>query len=179
MIVISSCSLMNLFADETAFHKADKVINFGFGVGSDLYSTRFHTQIGVPLLSASLEVGVNDGIIDNGSIGIGGYLLYTSYKEDLINWGYNYKNLIIGARGTFHYPFVSKLDSYTGIVLGYNFSNSKEFGVSPGNNLEAKPGGLVYAWFIGLRYYFTDKFAGMAELGVGITYLNLGVALKF
>ena len=36
----------------------------------------------------------------------------------------------------------------------------------------------AYSWFVGARYYFTDKLAGMAELGYGITYLNLGVSLK-
>ena len=177
LFLICSCCLTELFAQEPAFKNGDKVLNIGFGIGSDLYS-RYHYKIGIPLVSASLEVGVKDGVIEKGSIGVGGYLGYTSYKEDIINFGYSYKSIIIGVRGSFHYPIVSKLDSYTGIMLGYNISSAKSFG-SSSNNFDAKPGGLVFAWFVGGRYYFSNNFAGMAELGVGIVYLNLGVAFKF
>ena len=30
---------------------------------------------------------------------------------------------IIGVRGSFHYPLVDKLDTYTGLALGYDISN--------------------------------------------------------
>jgi len=39
-------------------------------------------------------------------------------------------------------------------------------------------GGLVYAGFIGARYYFTPKFAAKAELGYGIALINIGVSIK-
>jgi len=60
-------------------------------------------------------------------------------------------------------------------------SSSKEYGNAGiyGNLYSASAGGVAYSWFIGGRYYFSDKFAGMLELGYGITYLNLGIALKF
>ena len=115
-----------------------------------------------------------------GSIGIGGYLGYSSYKWEYSGWGWKYSNFILGVRGVFHYPLVAKLDTYTGLLLGYNIASSKETGAAIGGyNYSASSGGVVGAWFVGARYYFTDKFAVMGELGYGITYLNLGVALKF
>jgi len=39
--------------------------------------------------------------------------------------------------------------------------------------------GIAKAFYIGGRYYFTDNLAGMIELGYGIAYLNIGIALKF
>ena len=47
-------------------------------------------------------------------------------------------------------------------------------GAFPGTSV----GGLVYAGFIGARYYFTPKLAAMAELGYGIAILNIGVSFK-
>jgi hypothetical protein len=171
-------SLTQLLAQESTFKQGDKVLNVGIGLGSTLYTGSFY-KAGVPPLSASLEFGVKDGILDKGSIGIGGYLGYSSYKWTYLGWGWKYTNIILGVRGVFHYPLVSKLDTYTGLLLGYNIATSKEFG-SPvlGYDYSASSGGVVGAWFVGARYYFSDKFAVMGELGYGITYLNLGIALK-
>jgi hypothetical protein len=37
----------------------------------------------------------------------------------------------------------------------------------------------VSSFFVGGRYYFSEFFAAMLELGYGVSYLNIGVALKF
>jgi hypothetical protein len=172
-------SLTQMLAQESTFSKGDKVLNLGIGFGSGFYSGTYY-KTSVPPISASFEVGVKDGVIDKGSIGVGGYFAYASHKWEYSGWGWKYTDLIIGARGTFHYPLVNKLDTYTGLVLGYHVASSKEFGNSiPGYDYSASAGGMIYSWFVGGRYYFSEKFGAMAELGVGIVYLNLGVALKF
>ena len=178
LLVVALLSLNQLIAQESTFVKGDKVLNLGLGLGSTLYTGSYYKS-SVPPLSASLEVGVKDGIIDKGSIGIGGYLGYSAHKWDYLGWGYKYSNIILGVRGNFHYPLVDKLDTYTGLLLGYNIATSKEFGTAVyGYNYSASSGGLVAAWFVGARYYFSDKFGVMAELGYGITYLNIGISLK-
>ena len=173
-------SLTQLLAQESTFKQGDKVINLGIGLGSTLYTGSYY-KIGVPPISASLEIGVADGILDKGSIGVGGYLGYSSHKYSYAYYTYTdswtYSNFIIGARGVFHYPLVNKLDTYTGLLLGFNIASSKWTGTGT-ETTHASSGGVAYSWFIGGRYYFTDKFAGMLELGYGITYLNIGVALK-
>ena len=40
-------------------------------------------------------------------------------------------------------------------------------------------GGFIWSGFIGGRYFFSDNFAGMLELGSDIAYMNLDVAFKF
>ena len=179
LLIAVSFSLTQLRAQEPTFSKGDKALNLGFGFGNTLYSgTYYKSQI--PPLSASFEVGVADNVIDEkGVIGVGGYLGYSSYKYEYSGWGWKYSNLILGARGSFHYPLVDKLDTYTGLLLGYNISSSKEFGtIIPGYDYSSSSGGTVFAWFLGARYYFKDNFGVMAELGYGITYLNLGVTFK-
>ena len=168
-----------MFGQESTFNKGDKVLNLGIGFGTGLYSGSYY-KTSVPPISASFEVGVKDGVIDKGSIGVGAYVAYAAHKYDYLGWGWKYSNLIIGARGSFHYPLVNKLDTYTGLVLGYNIVTAKEFGTSVlGYDYSASSSGLTYAWFVGARYYFSQAFGVMAELGVGITYLNIGVSLKF
>jgi hypothetical protein len=179
LLFVAVFSLTQLLAQESTFKQGDKVLNLGIGFGSTFYSGTGY-KAGIPPISASLEFGVKDGVLDKGSIGIGGYLGYSSHKWEYNNWGWKYTNIILGVRGVFHYPLVDKLDTYTGLLLGYNIATSKEFGTAVfGYNYSASSGGVAYSWFVGGRYYFTDKFAGMLELGYGITYLNLGVALKF
>ncbi|MCB9024666.1 MAG: hypothetical protein H6542_08910 [Lentimicrobiaceae bacterium] len=88
-------------------------------------------------------------------------------------------NLIIGARGSFHYPLIDKLDTYTGLMIGMNIVSAKETGdIDPLYNYSASSSGVIWSWYAGGRYYFSDKFAAMAEIGYGIAWLNLGVALK-
>ena len=84
-----------------------------------------------------------------------------------------------GQGGSFHYPLVDKIDTYTGILLGYQIINPKEFGnFVTGTNYSSASSGVIWSWFAGGRYYLSEKMAAMAEIGYGITYLNLGVALR-
>jgi len=179
VLLVAVFSLTQLTAQESTFKQGDKVLNLGLGLGSTLYTGSYY-KAGIPPISASLEFGVKDGVLDKGSIGIGGYLGYSSHKWEYSNaWGWKYTNIIVGVRGVFHYPLVNKLDTYTGLLLGYDIASSKEYGTPYlGYNYSASSGGVAYSWFVGGRYYFSDKFAGMLELGYGITYLNIGVALK-
>jgi hypothetical protein len=65
--------LTQLVAQESTFQKGDKALNLGIGIGSTLYSGSYYKS-GIPPISASFEVGVADGILDKGTIGVGGYL---------------------------------------------------------------------------------------------------------
>lgn len=179
LLVVAVFTFTQLVAQEPTFEKGDKVLNLGIGFGSGLYTGTYY-KTSVPPISASLEFGVADGVLEKGSIGVGPYLAYSSHKWEYSGWGWKYSNIYIAARGVFHYPLVDKLDTYTGLTLGYNIATSSEYGNSvPGYDYNSSSGGLLYAWFVGARYYFSDSFGVMAELGVGIVYLNLGIALKF
>lgn len=165
---------------ESTFKLGDKVLNLGLGIGSTLYRGSFYTT-SVPPISASLEVGVvEDFIVEDLTLGVGGYLGYSSSRYRWSGfgseWGWNYNYIIVGGRGAVHYPLVEKLDTYTGLMLGFNIVSSTTVGDVTGS---ASSGGLVYSWYAGGRYYLSDSFAVMAELGYGIAYLTIGVSLKF
>jgi hypothetical protein len=171
-------ALTRLQGVDPTFVKGDKALNLGIGIGATWYSgTGYQGQ--VPPVSASLEFGVVDNVLEKGVVGVGPYLGYSSYKWEYQDWGYKYSNIILGARGTFHYPLVEKLDTYVGILLGYQILSAKEFGTPVGFDYSASSSGISTAGFVGARYYFKELIGVLAELGYGITYLNLGIVLKF
>jgi hypothetical protein len=171
-IVLVTFSVASLTAQETTFNKGDKVLNLDLGLGSAIYSGVGYSSV-VPPLSASLEIGIVDNILEKGSVGVGGYLGFSSHKTSY----WRSTSIIIGPRGAFHYALVDKLDTYAGLIIGYNVYSSKWIGSGFEIN-DASSGGIVSSEFIGARYYFSDSFAANAELGVGISYLSIGVSLK-
>jgi len=170
-------SVTMMQAQENMFDVGDKAVNLGIGIGSTLYSGSYYNR-GFPAVSFSYEQGVVDEVLEKGVIGILGYVGYASYKYDYLGWGYKYSNIIFGAGGLFHYPLIDKLDTYAGVLLGYNIVTATEFGTPIGWDYNASSGGIVFSGFVGARYYFTERFAAFAQVGYGIAYLTLGVSVK-
>lgn len=164
---------------QNTFNKGDKVVNLGVGLGNTLYIGSGYSSK-TPPISATFEMGVKDELFDEkSSLGIGGYLGYSGATWEYLGWGWKYSNVIIGIRGVGHYQLWERFDTYSGILLGYDIVTTKEIGTIPGyTNYNKSTSGLAWSWFVGGRYYFTEKFSGMLELGYGIAYLNLGVSMK-
>jgi len=181
LLLVALFSFGILTASAQDVKKGDKVLNLGVGFGTALYSGSGYTG-SVPPISGSLEVILKDDLFDGkGALGVGGYLGYAAYKWKYsgFDYGWKYSNIIIGPRGYLHYNILDKLDTYAGLMLGYNVVSSSSYGsYSYGGNYSASASGFIFSGFIGARYFFNDKWAGMVELGSGIAYLNLGVALK-
>lgn len=168
---------LNVNAQNT-FNKGDKVVSLGIGLGDYIGGSGYKTSI--PPIALSGEMGIVDGLInDRASIGIGGYAAYLSKKyEWRSDLSFKYTYLIFGAKGAFHFQFVDKLDTYAGVLLGYNVASVK----LGDDDFDYKPeaaGGVAYSTFAGARYFFKENFAAYAELGYGIAALELGIALKF
>jgi len=178
-VLLSAIVLLGTIVTANAqiFQKGNHVANLGIGIGNARYSSGASSSI--PPISASYEVGIVDNIFDKANIGIGGYLGYTSAKWDFGS-GYSVKStdFIIGVRGALHYQFVEKLDTYAGLMIAYDVNSWKTTGETFGYATSSSYGGIFVPGFVGARYYFSENFAGMAELGWGIAYLNLGVSLK-
>jgi len=175
--IVSCLVLLQLVAQEPVFVKGDKVFNLGIGVGAPIFSIAYNQAL-VPPVSGSMEIGIVDKVLEKGVVGVGPYVGFLSYRWRFSNYSARYSNTIIGVRGNFHYPLIDKLDTYTGLLLGYKIVKVTETG-DPYNNYADTSSQISWAWFIGGRYYFKENFAAMLELGYGVAYLNLGVALKF
>ncbi|MDR2928799.1 MAG: hypothetical protein LBV41_11475 [Cytophagaceae bacterium] len=101
--------------------------------------------------------------------------------ELVIGGTYEWKHttMIIGVRGALHYQFINKLDTYGGLMLGYNIHSSSAIGDASKYGTPSSFGGFDWELFIGGRYYFTDNIGAFLELGYGVAVANVGVTFKF
>jgi hypothetical protein len=154
-------------AQEPMFVKGDKAINIG--IGFDNYTN----------ISLSGEYCMIDGIADKGSIGAG---IYAGIGYSILNpWYYsNSFRALGGVRGTFHYPFIEKLDTYAGIGIGLQFTSwsydDEYWGYLNDGYTDI---GLNSGFFVGARYLLTDNFTVFGEAGYGLGYLTAGISFKF
>jgi hypothetical protein len=72
---------------------------------------------------------------------------------------------------------VDGIDTYGRVMLGYNAS-SIDVDNSALEDLFPTYGGLLYGFFIGGRYHFTDHLGDFAEVGYGISWIQLGLTYK-
>lgn len=161
-VVIFSIAIIVPDAQAQWEGKGSKDLNIGVGLGSTLGG-------GLPI-GASFDVGFNE------NIAIGGYAGYAGYSQDFGFFKANYSYILLGARGTYHIELVENVDTYAGLMLGYNVASVSIDGGGAGN--VAAGGGFLWGGIIGARYMFSDKFGGMAELGNGIAWLQIGLTVK-
>ena len=138
-------------------------INGGIGLGHNLSGSG-----GMPI-NLAVDYGINE------EVSVGGYVGYLSSKENFGTGEWKYSNLIVGGRATYHKEFVEDIDTYGGIILGYNAATAEWNG--PGN-ATASAGGIVYQGFVGARYHFTESLGAYGELGFGIAVLQLGLTFR-
>ncbi|SHN26710.1 hypothetical protein SAMN04488057_11522 [Cyclobacterium lianum] len=186
LFTFSCIFLLSLYFSDAkgqAFDKGTKVISAGVGIGSSLGSFSHNSQ--TPALSVQYEQGVWDAGED-GVISLGGYAGYKSFGWDTETSGFNssasWKYTIIGLRSAYHYQGLDNedLDVYAGLMLAANLLNytyTDSQGNRQGSGNFGNSTGLTI--YLGGRYYFSPMAAGFAEIGYGISYLNLGLALRF
>ncbi len=164
------------------FTSGTNVVGLGVGLGG---TYGFAYTSSSPAISANFEHGMGFRA-GPGTVGIGGYLGYKSVTNswDLVYTHYDYTTtyMMLGARGTYHYNdwhHSDKLDTYAGVLLGWNIASSTHFADSPYYTYTYPSGGFSSSLFAGARYYFSDAFGVYGEVGYGISYLTLGLAFKF
>jgi opacity protein-like surface antigen len=73
--------------------------------------------------------------------------------------------------------FPSNIDLYAGIGIGFNFISHKR----PENIDLEDNGGFNFGYhvFAGARYYFKPYASVFAELGYGLSFLNVGLTIRY
>ncbi len=156
LIAFISFGISHSYSQNETFSKGTNAINLGVGVAS------FRS---FPI-TASYEIGIIDGILDKGTIGVGGIVGFRTYTS----LGYRYTSYNFGIRAAFHYYLVENLDLYAGAMVGFSYF-ATYYGVNPNQ--------LFPGAYVGARYYFSPNFGVMAEAGAGISNINGGIVFKF
>ncbi|HBL76922.1 MAG: hypothetical protein A2W90_00855 [Bacteroidetes bacterium GWF2_42_66] len=174
-LIIAAIAFFSVSSNaQEMFEKGTQLFKLGVGLNGN----------GTPV-EVSYEKGVKDDFlgVDGLVLGLGGNLGYYGYKEDFAGYGMNYSwkytNIVIAARGLVHYPLINKLDTYGGLVLGYNVASTKYDGPNAGSVASPSAGGLVVGGLVGARYEFSENFGAYVEVGYSISYANIGIAYKF
>jgi hypothetical protein len=179
-VMLVCCFGLSFSVKSQIFAEGDRVANLGVGL-LDFSGSGY--SFSVPI-SASVEWSVKEHLFDeNSSLGFGGLAGYYANKYTVKtandgNYGWNYSHFLLGARGLLHYQFIDDLDTYAGLMLGWDIVSSSSFGTNSAGSKNSA-GGFVPGLFIGGRYYFARNFSAFAELGYGISALQLGISFKF
>ena len=111
------------------------------------------------------------------SISAGAFLEYSSYNY--ADFGYKLNITYFGVRGSYHFAELfhvtnPKFDPYGGVSLGYyNVGfNGEDFG-SPYSST------VFLGIHAGARYMFNEHVGGFAEVGYGVSALQVGASFKF
>lgn len=166
-----------LFTSNVAFSQVFEKGDIGAHVGIGFLSPYSYSgsKMGVPPVHASFEYGITD------KIGVGALVGYTSSKWDLGYGTYDFSYIIAGARGSYHFYRTEKLDTYAGLMLGYNIASAKYKESTPSGSVvlaDPKVGGFALGAYIGANYMFTEKIGAFAELGYSISWASVGLAVK-
>ncbi|MBX7202546.1 MAG: hypothetical protein K1X77_05710 [Bacteroidia bacterium] len=176
-LLIFVFSFISVFSFAQAFDEGTRVGSIGIGLGGTFGS--YTTTSRMPAISLQYEQGIWP-ISDKGVISLGGYLGTKSYKYAGSGYTQSWNYYVIGARSAFHYSGlnIEKFDPYAGLMLSYNYLKYRYDGPSTfpiSGNYASTVG---FSGYLGGRYYFTPKFAGFGEVGFGISYVTIGLAIK-
>jgi hypothetical protein len=182
MIAVSALLLtsVNINVNAQKFEKGNIDANLMFG-GITFWGTGYHMSM--PLISISGDYGLKDDW-GPGVFGVGAYLGIASYKYKYTSdYGFKYTEIVFAPRATYHYQFIKKLDTYGGVSIGIRIQRGKEYGTYYGlGGYAPTASSSVFGLgsiFVGAKYYFTNNFAAMGEVGFGTALLNIGVSWKF
>lgn len=155
------------------FNQKDMLISAGIGFGGYGY----YGGSPSPPIFAAFEMGVAP------KISVGGMIGYSSSSEESFGVKASYTYIPIAVRGSYHFLEGQKnMDAYGGAGLGIAIASSSVESTNPLYNQYGFGGysaGGSYMFVdlhLGGRYFFSPKFAGMAELGYSaLGYLRIGV----
>ena len=179
LLIIAMLTLGFAAQAQSTFSKGTTTANLGLGIGGTLFSSDYNVIL--PPLSLGIDHSVVSGLFDgNGSIGVGGYFATELYHIKGYDKGL-WNQTIIGPRGSLHYQFVDKLDTYFSLMLGVDIISWNYNMKVADMAIKDKDTSVGFGWgaHFGARYYLSDRWALMGELGYGLTFLTLGATYRF
>lgn len=117
------------------------------------------------------------GEMGSGRVGIGATVDYWSWNSGSGDYYWSYSWIPVGVFGAYHFDLSNRnIDPYVGLGLGYYIVNSTWHGADEIERTSASYSSTVY-WNVvaGIRYFFTPNLAAQARLGLGASWLSVGM----
>ncbi len=157
-----------------AFKDGDMAVQAGIGL---IPVWGYYGDMTVPPISVSFDMAYPVAELP---LSFGGYVGYSASDYEYYSGsGWKYTYIMLGAKAAYHVDFdIDKLDTYAGILLGYNIVSVEEYGTSWAG-YSASGSFFSYGGYVGARYFFTPNLAAFGEFGYSIGLINLGATYKF
>ncbi len=173
LVVLLAAAIVSPSAD-AQFKQKDMLISAGVGFGGYGYYGGSPT----PPIFGAFEMGITP------KISVGGMVGYSSSSEESFGVKASYTYIPIVIRGSYHFLEGEKnMDAYGGAGLGFAIASSSVTSDNPYYNQfgfggYSAGGSYMFVDFhVGGRYFFSPKFAAMAELGYSaLGYARIGVS---
>lgn len=172
----SNNSLFQPLQFPLAIEPKSNIVSLGLGIG---VPGRGDRTTGLPPILLEYEHVIKGDLFDDkSSLGIGGLFGFYSMKWEYYNYKETYKDVALGVKGYLHYQFIEHLDTYGALLLGIRMEKVKTTDSYYDETYTSNNNQFLFRPTVGARYFFNSKIAAMAEIGYGISFINLGVALK-
>ena len=181
-MLIFVMGINNVKAQGCALSEGSFALNLGLGMGNCDYRYHNYTYDGfaVPTFNAAFDYAFLGNVINqHGSVSGGLYMGFgRGSKKDggykLIDGRWR-----IGTRGALHYTWVTNLDTYAGLSVGYR-SDKYKLKDNNGNTSDSTPDSHFDCFgFAGARYDF-GGIAVYSELAfTNFAFFQIGVAFMF
>jgi len=185
-------------SNEKCFNENSKIVNIGVGYFGGRHYRYTHSGVyqfrQTPAISISYEQALPQKI-GPGYIGVGAYFAYqkASYQVNYFNsynneyyYKHNWTYTHFALRAAYHLDdlVIDKGEVYFGTSIGVRASKyryeTNNLGVDANNyqlnEASVRPSLSVFG---GGRYYFTENLAVFGEIGYGMTWLTVGLSVKF
>jgi hypothetical protein len=172
---------------QSYYEKPFAANTFAINLDVGLINTFGWGKVKIPPITASMDYGIAKA--GPGTIAAGIILGYSRsfdqhrYYTSSSHYSYTYDYYMLALRGSYHLcpGDNDKLDVYAGFLAGYNivrgkFKSDFQIGSTPP---AAEVGHFLGGVYVGGRFYFSRSFGVNAEIGYGISVVNVGACVKF
>ena len=164
-----------LGAKAQSFQGGSNTIGLSVGINNTLWDN--HNHMLVPPFTVSYDHGIVGSLFDGrGAIGLGGLVSVYGFRDDAHR---DWAALLLGPRGTLHYSFVDKLDTYVALMLGYSYVGTSGATVNGSSYGQTSTSKFGWGANVGLRYYIAPAWALSFEAGYGLSNFNFGFTYDF
>jgi len=192
---LSFMSIATAYAEHFAFKIGENRASFGVGLGWSHgirgYSGTFNFPAASALVERSilpfrdfgfLSVGAQFGF-HHGRRNHTGTAILPDFRESWTTF-YFVPRLALYFHEVFHPDdFPENIDLFVGVGLGFRHVTQRftnEVTAQQANRDDMRTGFLLgYHFFAGGRYYFRENMAVFAEIGWGLSFLNVGITIRY